>query len=121
MESGILPLLHLLRPPEITDMREQGTSRLPEILGRHEREILEEWVRLQLSAETSRRDLIQERELTEQSREFLAAFRSAISQDGQGDLDSPAWGGVREVLVELSRNRARQGFSSSETATFVFS
>ncbi|HYG65845.1 MAG TPA: STAS domain-containing protein [Thermoanaerobaculia bacterium] len=102
-------------------MIELAKSRLPEILGRHEREILEEWMQQQLAAATNRRDLIQERELAEQSRDFLAAFRSALTQDGAGDVDGPAWGGVREILAELSRSRARKGFSSSETATFVFS
>ena len=96
-------------------------SRLPEILGRHEREILDEWIRLQLSATSRRRDLIQERELAEQSREFLAAFRDALTRDGAGNTEGPAWGGAREVLAELSRTRARQGFTPRETATFVFS
>jgi rsbT co-antagonist protein RsbR len=100
-------------------MNEQ--SRLPEILGRHEREILDEWMRLQLSAVSRRRDLIQERELAEQSREFLAAFRTALTQGGASEPGSPAWGGVREILSELSRARARQGFTPAETATFVFS
>jgi rsbT co-antagonist protein RsbR len=37
------------------------------------------------------------------------------------DINAPQWGDVREFLAELSRSRARQGFSPSETATFVFS
>ena len=37
------------------------------------------------------------------------------------DPDQAEWSGVRELLGDISRARARQGFSPSETATFVFS
>jgi rsbT co-antagonist protein RsbR len=37
------------------------------------------------------------------------------------NFKSPAWGPVREMLSDVSRSRALQGFSPSETATFVFS
>ena len=37
------------------------------------------------------------------------------------DIDRPEWSAARDLLTELSRARTRQGFSPSETATFVFS
>jgi rsbT co-antagonist protein RsbR len=37
------------------------------------------------------------------------------------DTDAPAWKEVRQFLEGVSRSRAVQGFSSPETATFVFS
>jgi rsbT co-antagonist protein RsbR len=37
------------------------------------------------------------------------------------NLDGPAWGQAKEVLSSISSSRARQGFSTSETATFVLS
>jgi rsbT co-antagonist protein RsbR len=37
------------------------------------------------------------------------------------DSASPAWKLVKDNLAEISRTRALQGFSPSETATFVFS
>ena len=37
------------------------------------------------------------------------------------DPDQAEWSGVRDLLGDLSRARARQGYSPSETATFVFS
>ena len=41
---------------------------------------------------------------------------------GEGaDLTKPQWARMKELLGELSRQRATQGFSASETATFVFS
>jgi rsbT co-antagonist protein RsbR len=38
-----------------------------------------------------------------------------------GNFESSAWDGLRDVLGDVSRSRAQQGFTSSETATFVFS
>ncbi len=106
-------------------MSQTGKSRLQDILGRHEREILQDWVRLQLSAGTRRNDLLKENELTDQSRDFLTALRRAIaaegSADGTRDIRSPEWQATRDVLTDLSRSRARQGFSPAETAVFVFS
>jgi rsbT co-antagonist protein RsbR len=37
------------------------------------------------------------------------------------DSSSPTWKPVKDNLAEISRTRALQGFSPSETATFVFS
>jgi rsbT co-antagonist protein RsbR len=97
------------------------TSRIVEILQKHEAELLAEWTKGQLAAITLRADLINERDLREQSRQFLAALRAAVAKGNTTDLAAPEWGPVREVLEEISRSRARQGFSPSETATFVFS
>ena len=94
------------------------TSRLPEILSKHEDDILAQWLDEQKSS--IRSDLISMANLTEDSREFLQATTRAL-QSGGLDIDAPAWAGVREHLDSVSRSRARQGFSPSETATFVFS
>src|SRR5262249_2939978 len=37
------------------------------------------------------------------------------------DITNSDWGKVRDFLSSLSRSRAEQGFTPSETATFVFS
>src|SRR5688572_24918714 len=99
-----------------------STSRIAEIVQRHGEEILPEWMRYQQQSLTARRDLLREDDLLEQSRRFLTILRSSLQQDGTpGDISGPAWGQMRELLGDLSRTRARQGFSPSETATFVFS
>jgi rsbT co-antagonist protein RsbR len=97
------------------------TSRVAEILQKHEAELLSEWMKEQLAAVTLRSDLVNERDLREQSRQFLAALRTAAAKGNTTDLSAPEWGPVAEVLEEVSRSRARQGFSASETATFIFS
>src|SRR5689334_21047759 len=96
-------------------------KQIAEILRRHEDEILTEWVALQKDNLAVRNNLLKLGELEQQCREFLRAFIEALA-GGSGDVQSsPAWASSREVLTNTSRARARQGFSPTETATFVFS
>ena len=99
-------------------MGQRTMMRLATILERHEKDVLNEWVDQQLAAVTRRRDLVNDQELREDSRRFLAIFRQAAQNESGADAD---WGEARAFLEDLSRTRARQGFSPSETATFVFS
>ena len=96
-------------------------SLLADILSRSEKDIFNEWMAAQLRSAGSRSDLITEKELREQSREFLQRLREAAATAGPDDGDGPAWAPVRELLDTLSRSRARRGFSPAETATFIFS
>jgi rsbT co-antagonist protein RsbR len=91
-----------------------------ELVQKNEQQILDQWLTLQLSATTHRADLMKERELREQSREFLQHFVAAASGDSQ-NLETPVWKPVKDLLAGISRTRAAQGFTPSETATFVFS
>src|SRR4051812_25931363 len=98
-----------------------SSSKLPEILKHQEGEILNDWVRHQLSNTAVRGNLIRENELREQSRAFLATLREAVENGNLTDTDGPAWSAAREFLTEMSRTRARQGFTPVETAMFIFS
>ena len=89
------------------------------LLLKDEAAVLQGWLDRQVSAPGFRSDRINERELNDQSRRFLNQFRSAAAENS--DIGSPAWAGARALLEDLSRSRAEQGFSPSETATFVFS
>jgi rsbT co-antagonist protein RsbR len=101
-------------------MPQSPTTHLPALLHAHDQEVLNEWVSQQLKSTATRRDLINEPELRQQSRDFLRAFSSAA--DGIGaDIADSRWAGVCEVLANVSRFRAKQGFTPTETATFVFS
>jgi len=101
-------------------------SRLRDVLARQEQAVLDDWMRQQLGAETLRPDLLGEGELRQQSAHFLAILRRALDGGagagaGGADIRSPHWAEAREFLASLSRARVRQGFSPTETATFVFS
>jgi rsbT co-antagonist protein RsbR len=60
-------------------------------------------------------------EVEGQAREFLRSLTAAAAKGGVTDIQSPEYDGVRAILTGFSRSRALQGFSPSETATFVFS
>lgn len=97
------------------------TTRIPEIIARHEKDLLVEWMRLQNEFLAVRRDRISEAKLRASSQEFLRALRESLSQNAGADISSAKWSNMRELLAELVRERTVQGFSPSETSTFVFS
>ena len=96
-------------------------SKIPEVLKHHEGDLLREWIKQQLSAVTLRSDLMKESELREQSAQFLRLLREASQRGNAADFSGEEWAAVKRLLSEISASRARQGFSSAETATFVFS
>ena len=96
-----------------------AASRLAEIIEQHESELLSSWKHLQGMGD--RRDRITASELGVNSHDFVIALRQGLSSGSVEDLESPAWANLREMLGDLSRQRATQGFSPLETATFVFS
>ncbi|MGH7634755.1 MAG: RsbRD N-terminal domain-containing protein, partial [Gemmatimonadaceae bacterium] len=94
-------------------------GRIARVLELHQNDLLQEWVSVQ-AALLSARGSISESELRTQSREFLALLRAAVGSEQNG-VDSPAWAETQDFLADLSRSRAQQGFTPSQTATFVFS
>src|SRR5262245_35997861 len=103
-------------------MSQKGKSRIPDMITKRESDLLADWIREQLAATTLRGDLMKESELREQSRRFLnLMIRAASQQPNLENINAPAWEEMREFLSVVSRSRAHQGFSPSETATFVFS
>lgn len=102
-------------------MKDGLGSRIPAVLREYESEILDEWLKLQLSSVARRPDLISEADLRRESSEFLSLIQKAVSQGNVGNIDAPEWKAVLEMLDGLSRSRGRAGFSPTETAAFVFS
>jgi rsbT co-antagonist protein RsbR len=94
---------------------------LSRVLEDPEERLLGDWIEAQLSSSTMRRDLIDENELRRQSREFLLSFQRAVSLGATDDVEASVWETARGVLNQLSATRAQQGFSPSETASFIFS
>ena len=84
-----------------------------------EQAIDNEWIDAQLAAPTLRLDLMKDSELRDESREFLTLFSQALIETS--DLADPAWQAMKDFLAQVAKSRAVQGFSPSETATFIFS
>src|SRR5689334_6906765 len=102
-------------------MSAAAKTRIPDILKKHQSELLKEWLALQLSATTLRSDLMKESTLGDQSAQFIDLFQEACQSGNLTELSSGAWTPVMDFLSQISASRAKQGFSPRETATFVFS
>jgi rsbT co-antagonist protein RsbR len=94
---------------------------LADLIANHEQDLLSEWISLQSAELATGRRSIDDRQMREQSRTFLSAFRAAMSTSEGKDITGSEWTPVRELLERVSNSRLHQGFSPSEVATFVFS
>lgn len=94
-------------------------TNLVSVLVRHRETILSEWIR-EMSRSTRRADLMKAAELQDQCALFIELLTKALSSAGT-DINSSAYDPIRKMLGDVARSRALQGFSPSETATFVFS
>jgi rsbT co-antagonist protein RsbR len=92
---------------------------LSEILNADTDQLLTAWVASQKDALSSRPELLSRDQLTRQSRDVLGVLAPAVAS-GAAFVD-PAWDRTRDILTQISAERARQGFSAGETATFVLS
>lgn len=101
-------------------MEKRIGSKIPELLETHEADLLSEWLQA-LAAVNARKGLIKETELQEECREFLSLFRIAVQQGNLSNVQAAEWQNVREMLTSVSRTRLQNGFTPTETATFVFS
>jgi rsbT co-antagonist protein RsbR len=94
---------------------------LRKILAESQKDLLSDWVQAQLGATSLRADLMKEGELRDQSRELLSLMQAATENGSVTQIDGAHWAPARDFLARVSRSRALQGFSPSETATFVLS
>jgi rsbT co-antagonist protein RsbR len=100
-------------------MASDRKSRIPEVLKSHEADLVAEWLKEQTAAIGVGR--LKEGELREQCTTFLRLMQEATQHDNLTNIQEQTWQAVREKLGDISRARGLQGFSPSETATFVFS
>ena len=96
-------------------------TRIHEILSKYPSELLDEWLAAIATSGVRRDALMKEGELRDQAAEFLRLLTRALEQGSVSDVNTPAYASVRDMLDRLSRSRSLQGFSPTETATFVFS
>ena len=100
-------------------MSNQTTGYLAQILSKDQDAILETWLSGMLSR-TVRRDKGAETEVRQQATRLLPLLIRASEKGQSNDIEAPSWSEVRQLLSEISASRVRQGYSPTETATFVF-
>jgi rsbT co-antagonist protein RsbR len=94
---------------------------ISKLLQKKKKNILEDWMTLQLADAGLREDLMSNDELREQSAELLDVLLKGITEKNLTDFNSDDFAPVYEILSGISISRARQGFSPRETGVFVFS
>jgi rsbT co-antagonist protein RsbR len=114
---------------EIADIRREtvmpaadaAALRLPRLIHDHETDLLAGWVEKLKESGGAGAGRIMEGELQTQCRSFLRLLRDVLAGGKLTDIQAPAFTAVRDFLGEISRSRAVQGFSPTETALFIFS
>jgi rsbT co-antagonist protein RsbR len=96
-------------------------SRIPSIIRSFEHEIAAEWVKEQTAPGVVRAGLISEMDVRGHCEEFLRLLADATAKGNLTDVAAVDFAPARELLARISRSRGEQGFTPSETATFVFS
>jgi rsbT co-antagonist protein RsbR len=92
---------------------------LAQVVSEHEASILTQWLDLLRRGGALETGRLKESELQTQCRELLNRLKRGLAEASTaGDA---AFAPARELLTEISRSQALQGFSPSETAMFVFS
>ncbi len=100
----------------------KGQTRIAGVLKKHEDDLLNDWMK-QLEVEGATKDgRISQKDLRAQAAEFLSLLQQATATAGDaGDRHQPEWRAIEEFLEGVSRSRVLQGFTSDQTATFIFS
>ena len=101
-------------------MAGNATTSLATLVARQEAKLLQRWIKNQLDSGLVSAGQISEAELKAKSQQFLRESL-ALKSGEQGSINGEQWAAVRALLGDISRSRALQGFSPSETATFIFS
>ncbi|GAA2011340.1 STAS domain-containing protein [Catenulispora yoronensis] len=97
-------------------MADNISKRLLELLSAKNDEVIAAWT---TNVATSLQGRVSRAELDRELRELYGAFVTALAQGGS-TTSGEEFAEVRALLAELSRARARQGFSPTETALSVF-
>ena len=101
-------------------MSNHKSLQLAMIITKYESELLDVWLS-GLMTRMIRRDKNAEAELRQQAARFLPLLVQAIERGATTDIEAAPWDDTRHMLTEISQARVRQGFSSIETASFIFS
>ena len=91
------------------------------VLQKRRAEIESAWQQQLTATSASASGRIANEELKRQAQEFFTVFDQALNTGRIDAIDGAEWAEVRGFLEDLSRRRALAGFSSEDTASFVFS
>jgi rsbT co-antagonist protein RsbR len=96
-------------------------SRLAQIVADHESSLFSKWHSMQSQILEPVRGRSSDSELRTAMHDFLMALRQGLAGGRFARIEVEEWAAMRDMLSALSRQRATQGYTPSETAMFVFS
>ena len=91
------------------------------VLKKSGKEIHASWAKDLASNQSAGKGRISATELDQQTAEFIKLLTAASEHATAGDISSAEFKPIRDFLEGVSRSRVAQGFSSDETASFIFS
>jgi rsbT co-antagonist protein RsbR len=97
-----------------------NARRFSALIQQHQAAIGADWI-ANLESMSFRSDSASKEQLRRHCSQLLALLPEATLNGGFDSIDGRAWDEVRDQLTEISGQRAKQGSTPSETATFVFS
>jgi rsbT co-antagonist protein RsbR len=98
-----------------------STVSLAAVLQKRRQEILAKWQKQLAQGSVSAKGRLSNEEVGKQADNFLNMFAGTLQIQNTGDIGAAGWQPVRLFLEDLSRQRVNAGFSSDETAMFIFS
>jgi len=112
-------MVGICRPRMEVVVPTKSKSMIADVIDKEHDGILADWL-AQLKGGHGLTGRLREGELETQARELLGHFRRLVHTEF-GNIESIEFDAVREQLGNISRSRAMQSFTPSETATFIFS
>jgi len=93
-----------------------------ELLDLRQKEIMVTWLaNIRALAGTRTTELMTAGQLDIQATDFLRVITEAFRSEVYDDMEHPSMRPSVQMLKDISASRAQQGFTASETATFIFS
>jgi rsbT co-antagonist protein RsbR len=99
---------------------DDNARRISALIQQHQAEIQANWLE-HLMGLSFRNDTSSQEQLRQHCAQLLALLPNAAVNGGFDNIDGRAYDDVRDQLTEIAVQRAKQGSTPSETATFVFS
>lgn len=99
----------------------KSQTQTADILKKYEDDLVNEWIKELKASGSAKEGRISEGELYSQAKEFIELLQKATQSGDASNTGSPEWSAIKQFLDGITRSRVLQGFTSDETATFIFS
>ncbi|HUB12397.1 MAG TPA: STAS domain-containing protein [Acetobacteraceae bacterium] len=99
----------------------ENQSLILNLIDKHQAALLGDWLNSMARVGSSGGVLRRDADTPDQAKRFLQQLRHCARNQQFEDINAADWAPMRELLEDVSRARVTQGFTPTETATFVFS